>query len=263
MTTSIIRDKGKNSVQGCLVLCFWLAVWQVIYLAVGQDILVASPAQVLNRIVVLGTNSSFWGAIGVSCIRILAGFFLALLAGGLLAVAACRIPGMLRLISPLLTVIKATPVTSFILLALIWFTTNKLPVFTTYLMVLPLVFGNLFEGIRAVDPLLLEMADIFRLPPGKRLMKLYAPSLRPYFLAACSTGLGFAWKAGIAAEIIARPSRAIGSEIYQAKIHLETADVFAWTAVLILLSLLIEKGLIGLLKSLLAAPREEAVSDGN
>jgi NitT/TauT family transport system permease protein len=75
----------------------------------------------------------------------------------------------------------------------------------------------------------------------KKLTSLYIPTVAPYFLAACKSTLGLAWKAGISAEILCTPKRAIGTELYLAKTYLETADLFAWTLVIILLSIAIEK----------------------
>ena len=59
--------------------------------------------------------------------------------------------------------------------------------------------------------------------------------------AAVTTGVGFAWKSGIAGEVIAIPKDAIGTQLYDAKVYLETTDLFAWTVVIVVLSVLIEK----------------------
>ena len=98
------------------------------------------------------------------------------------------------------------------------------------------VWGNVEKGIRATDPQLLEMARTYRFSPPKTLRRVWIPSVMPYFMAACTTGLGFAWKSGIAAEVICRPAQSIGKYLQDAKLTLETPDVFAWTLVIVLLS---------------------------
>ena len=45
----------------------------------------------------------------------------------------------------------------------------------------------------------------------------------------------------IAAEIIGIPKGSIGENLYNAKIYLETPDLFAWTFVIIAVSVLFEK----------------------
>ena len=112
------------------------------------------------------------------------------------------------------------------------------------LMVVPAVWGNVEKGIRETDAGLLEMAKVYRLGWWKTLVRVRIPSVMPYFLAAATTGLGFAWKSGIAAEVICRPAMSIGRQLQDAKVYLETPEVFAWTAVVVALSMVLEKGLL-------------------
>ena len=168
----------------------------------------------------------------------------ALAAGSLLAVLTVRFRAADVLLSPLLKIVRAAPVASFIILALVWIRTNTLPAFIAFLMVVPVVWGNVEKGIRETDAGLLEMAKVYRLGWWKTLVRVRIPSVMPYFLAAATTGLGFAWKSGIAAEVICRPAMSIGRQLQDAKVYLETPEVFAWTAVVVALSMVLEKGLL-------------------
>ena len=153
--------------------------------------------------------------------------------------------GPLRtILTPAISAVKSTPVASFIILALLWLERDSLPVFITALIVIPIVWGNVSEGIGSVDGKLVEVAKVYRLSLPKRIFRLYVPSVAPYFMAACKSSLGLAWKAGIAAEILATPDHSIGKELYFSKTYLETDSLFAWTLVVIVLSLLIEKLLV-------------------
>ena len=148
---------------------------------------------------------------------------------------------MLRaLVLPLMSVIKATPVASFIILALIWLGSSRVPSFITFLIVLPVVWTNLDVGLQKIDPQLREVVLVFRMPFFKRVKFLLIPSVKPYFVSACRTSMGLAWKAGVAAEIIAMPRDTIGTMIGEAKLYILTPEMFAWTITVILLSLLIE-----------------------
>ena len=162
----------------------------------------------------------------------------------LLAVLTVRFRAADVLLSPLLKIVRAAPVASFIILALVWIRTNTLPAFIAFLMVVPVVWGNVEKGIRETDAGLLEMAKVYRLGWWKTLVRVRIPSVMPYFLAAATTGLGFAWKSGIAAEVICRPAMSIGRQLQDAKVYLETPEVFAWTAVVVALSMVLEKGLL-------------------
>ena len=235
---SIIRSKPFRALCAAL---FWLAVWQLLYLAVGRDVLIASPMQVAARIVRWVTQHAYWSMIGTTIGRILIGFAAALAAGTLLAAATAISAAARVLLAPLIRVVRAVPVASFIILVLVWVPTPHVPTLIVALTVTPIVWENLTRGIAETDRNLLEMAQVYRFSAGKRLRWVYVPAVLPYFAAACSTGMGFAWKSGIAAEVIAVTRASIGGQIYNSKIYLETADLFAWTAIVLVISLLIDR----------------------
>lgn len=250
MTTSTTAAEKKRVVsllKKCAALLFWAAVWQIVSLCVGQELLVPSPAQVLVRLSQLVRETDFWLVSAGSLLRIMAGYLTAVAAAVLLAVLTSAFSFLRELVSPLLSVIRATPVASFIILALVWLRGSQIPPFAAFLMVLPIVWANVGEGIRNTDVRLLEMARVFRFGPWKTAWRIYVPGVFPYFMAGCTTGIGLAWKAGVAAEVLAMPRSSIGLQLYNAKVYLETPDLFAWTLVIILLSMLLEKLLTGLL----------------
>ena len=161
-------------------------------------------------------------------------------AGALLAGLTCASKWADKLISPAVRVIRATPVVSFILLILLWTDRNAVPSIVAGLMVLPVVWGNLTRGIRETDPQLLEMAHAYRFSRWKTLRLIYLPSLKPYFLSAVTTAMGLSWKSGVAAEVLCLPKLAVGTQIHNNKLILEIPDFFAWTAVVVALSLVLE-----------------------
>jgi NitT/TauT family transport system permease protein len=223
---------------------FWLALWQVAAAAIGQEILLVSPVRVLARVAYLAGTDDFSGILFASMLRILSGFFFAVALGVALAVLTARSAFFRHLFAPLRALIKATPVASFILLALVWIHTDAVPAFISFLMVLPTVWGNVEQGIWQTDAQLLEMAKAYRFKTAKKLRLIYIPSVLPYFLSAFSSGLGLGFKSAIAAEVICLPKRSIGVNMYYAKIYLETPDLLAWTVILVALSILFEWGLV-------------------
>ena len=236
--------RHKQFFQRLGAAAFWLAVWQCAAMAVGQEVFLVSPVQAVRTLLQLLPQAEFWQRVGFSSGRILLGFGLGVAVSIVLAVAAQAWHTADVLLAPVLQLVKATPVASFIILALVWIRTNTLPAFIAFLMVVPVVWGNVEKGIRETDAGLLEMAKVYRLGWWKTLVRVRIPSVMPYFLAAATTGLGFAWKSGIAAEVICRPAMSIGRQLQDAKVYLETPEVFAWTAVVVALSMVLEKGLL-------------------
>ena len=226
-----------------LPLVFWLGVWQLAALGVGKALLLPTPGAVALALARLVPTGAFWAAALTSLGRIVLGFAEGVAAGCALAVLTAALPPADWICSPAIRLIRAVPVASFILLVLLWVPTGRVSVLIAGLMVLPVLWGAVRQGIASADPLLLEAARAYRLSRGRRVRVLWLPTLLPYFAGGCRTALGLAWKAGVAAEVLCVPRVAIGTQIYYAKLYLETEALFAWTAVVAVLSLGLEKGL--------------------
>lgn len=220
---------------------FWLAVWAAAAAWVGQPLLLPGPFPVLETLARLIVTAPFAQAVAGSMLRAVAAFAVGVGAGTILAVGTSSAPSLHALLRPALLTIRATPVSSFIILALVWLKAGTVPVLTGALMVLPIVWGNVSQGIAGVDPPLREMAESYGFTRSQTLRRIYVPSVMPAFLAACETSMGLCWKATIAAEVLGLPKGAIGTRLHDAKIYLETDALFAWTLVVILLSLLLER----------------------
>ena len=232
--------QSKKFLKCAAVTAFWLAVWQLSAVAVKQEILIPSPAATLSVLSRLCRDGSFWISVLMTLLRIISGFLLGVAAGVAGAVISSRFSVFRALTSPILRLVRAVPVASFIILALVWIKSGALPVFICFLMVLPMVWDSVLTAIENVDVKLLEMARVYRMSPYGILVHIKIPSVLPTFISTCMTALGFAWKSGVAAEVICRPASSIGGMLQQAKVYLETPEVFALTAVVAALSLLLE-----------------------
>ena len=241
--------KTKKSIFALLLPpAFWLGAWQLGAFLVdrhvggrGSELLLPYPASVLAALLELLPTPHFWATVGATLLRVAAGLAAGVALGALLAGATCSWVWLHRLLSPVIRIVRATPVASFILLVLLWTGRNTVPAVIAALMVLPVVWENLVQGIEAVDPQLLELARACRFSRRKTLGLIYLPSLRPYFLSALTTSMGLAWKSGVAAEAICWPRPGIGTQIYNTKLYLEIPQLFAWTAAVVVLSLALER----------------------
>ena len=243
----------KRRIQILAASVFWLGVWQAAAVAIGQEVFLVSPVQAIGTLVELLPQAEFWQRIGFSAGRILLGFGLGVLSSAVLAVAAEKWEWVDALLAPVMQLVKATPVASFIILALVWVSGSSLSVLISFLMVLPVLYSAVRTGIRSADRQLLEMAQVFRLPLGRRLRAVWLPAVLPAFRQGCSVALGICWKSGVAAEVIGLPDGSIGDALYRAKITLSTGELFAWTFVIILLSAVFEKLFLALLDKAVAA----------
>ena len=215
---------SKSLAQRLGAVLFWLVVWQCAAVAIGQDVFLVSPLRALRTLLELLPHAGFWQRVAFSSGRILLGFGLGVVVSILLAVSAECCPAADILLAPLMQLVKATPVASFIILALVWVRGSSLSVLISFLMVLPVLYGAVRTGIRSADAQLLEMAKVFRLPLGRRLRAVWLPAVLPAFRQGCSVALGICWKSGVAAEVIGLPNGSIGDALYRAKITLSTGE---------------------------------------
>ncbi len=237
----------RTRLQKLFAAVLALTVWQGAAMLVHSPILLPSPVRVAARLAVLMPTADFWRVIGFSLLRIAGGFLLALIAATALAFLAGRFSLLEILLRPYVLAIKSVPVASFIILALIWLRASQLSLFISFLMVFPVLYTNVLAGIRSADGQLLEMARVFRVPWVRRVRMIYLPAVEPFLLAGSATALGMSWKAGVAAEVIGVVGGSLGERLYDAKIYLMTADLLAWTVVIVALSAGFEKLILCLL----------------
>lgn len=240
MTSIMKKIDFKKILKFAAILLLWLGVWQLAAAAVGKELLVPYPSAAFKVFIELAKTSEFWYAVINSMLRIILGFLSGVIIGIIGGVLSARFSLFNAVFSPLLHIIRAVPVASFIILALVWIKSDNLSVFISFLMVLPMIWTNVETGIKNLDPKYLELAKVFKLGRFKTLFQIKIPFILPSFIAAATSALGFAWKAGVAAEVICRPENSLGRLLQDAKLYLETPKVFAVTLAVAILSLLLE-----------------------
>lgn len=237
--------KSKRPVRLWAVF-FWILCWQGVAMAMAAaypagHLLLASPLASLRRLGALALTGDFWAAVGTSAVHIFGGFAVSCVLAVVLAAFSARFAPVRELIAPVAAAVKAVPVVSFIILALVWVDGGSLSLLISGLMAFPPIYGNVLEGIAQTDRQLLEMARVFRVPVSRQLRGIYLPAVLPYFRSAVSLGLGLCWKSGAAAEVIGLPAGSIGEALYTAKVYFQTGDLFAWTAVIVTVSVIFER----------------------
>lgn len=233
--------QNKDRLGKTLAVIFALLIWQTAAVAVDQSILLVSPIDVALRMTTICQVEGFASSIWFSFYHIAGGFLLALVSGILLAALSGRFKWVETALWPFMITVKTVPVASFVVICLIWLSAQNLSVFISFLIVLPVVYGNVLQGIKSEDGKMLEVAEVFRMPMLRRILYIHMPQLKPFILSACATALGMSWKAGIAAEIIGTPDGSIGKQLYYAKIYLDTDDLLCWTVIIVIVSVAFEK----------------------
>lgn len=236
-----------------------ILLWQLLAMKLDQKLLLATPVDVAKTLGVLVKSQEFYSVVAYSMGRILFGLLIGAAVGTACALLAGRWHFMEVLFWPYFSAMKATPVASVVILCLVWLSGRRLSVFIVFLVVTPVIYTNILAGIKNLDLKMKDMARVFGINGLRRLLYVYLPELKTYIIAAFALATGMAFKAGIAAEVIGTPGGSVGKMLYNAKVYLETPELFAWTLVIIVLSVVVEQVILGLVKWMFAGLQRHVV----
>lgn len=244
----------KKWMKKTCIFLFWILVWEGLALVVANAIVLASPSQVLLYLVENGTHKELWFSIGGSLVRILEGFLLAFFCGAVIGIVNYKVNFLRELTEPIFSAIKAVPVAAVTVLLLLWFSSQSLSVVLCFIIVLPNVYEQMLTGLENVNKEQLALANCYGLSRWKKMITIYRGSVAPYLYSSMKICVGLSFKSAVAAEIIATPVKTMGERLYFAKIHLDTPGIFAWTLIIVMLSVITEKILIFSFDSFVVKP---------
>lgn len=225
-----------------LIAAFWILLWQIIFSLLNKSLLIAMPTPIMTvkAIIRLSCEGEFWLSVFYTLLRIIFGFVLSVTVGAVMGYLSFKIREVSEIFSPILRLIRAIPVAAFIILVFLWVDTAVIPQLIAFLTVLPIIWESTESALSTVDKNLTEMAKVMGMKTGKTLQHIVFPSIKPHLTAAFITGLGFAFKSGVAAEVICKSAKSLGELLWVGKTSLAYDEVFAVTTVIIVLSFFLE-----------------------
>jgi len=235
MMNSILRNKNK-----LFVILFWILVWEILSLIIGQEIYLPSPHAAFSALLNLLTSKDTYITIFFSTYRTLGGFFLSCVFGIFLGIMSGIYKPMYDLLNPLIIIMRTIPVMSIIIIAIMWFKDTNVPVFVAFLMCFPIIWTNTVSGIHSTDVKLLQMCEVYKIKRIRVIKSVYFNSSLPYIQAGMVSALGIGWKVTSAAEVLSLPKYSIGRFLYDSKVYLEIPGLFAWTIIIVSLSFTFE-----------------------
>ena len=238
----------QKTIKRLIAIVAWIIIWQILAMIIHNKILLAGPIETLQTLIRLAGDSLFWQSVAATTGRILLGFLIGSILGIILGYIA-HIQEIAEIfLNPLVLAMKSVPVASFVILLLIWFGNRNISLIIVAMVVFPILYTNTLEGLKSTDSKFLEMAKVFRMPKDRVIRYIFLPQLLPFWQGAFKLAIGMSFKSGIAAEVIGQPLGTIGNGLYQAKIYLETGELFAWTIVTVLIAFICERLITLLLK---------------
>lgn len=235
MKTSITQV-NKKIWKNLFIFIIWIIIWELGSLFIHNVILLPSPIDVAKVLGILIFKPYFWKSVFSSIGRVLIGLIISIGLGIIVGIIAGLNKYIEELLTPLIVTIKSTPIMSIIILAMVWFKSSNVAIFTAILICFPVIYTNVLQGIKAVDIQLIQMASLYRVKNKFIIKDIYIPSIKHYIISGILMCLGLAWKVSVTSEVLATPKYSIGLNLLTSKATLETAELFAWTAVVVLLS---------------------------
>lgn len=239
---------NRKIISKLIVISIWIVVWECMYYVVGKDILIPSPYATFRKLIEMMKEADFYYNVLLTFYRVGVGIIISSLLGIGTGLIAYLIKPIEELMEPFMTLLKSTPVMAIIILALLWFTKNTVPIFVCFLMCYPVVYTNVLKGFKSVDQELIEMSKVFKVKTLVIIKELYIPQVKPYLDAALCMIIGLGWKVVVAAEVLAVPTYSMGYNLLSAKSYLETEALFAWVVVIVVLSSFCESSIKYLLQ---------------
>ncbi|MBQ0040940.1 MAG: ATP-binding cassette domain-containing protein [Clostridiales bacterium] len=238
----------NNWKKWSLIAVFWLVLWEVLALIVGNTLLLPGPMDTVRALAALLVDGTFYMDALATIGRCLAAMVLALIAGTLLSICAYKWHWVRDVLSLPVSLFKTIPIMAVAIYMILLMSAGSVPVLVCWIMCFPIVYTNLLAGLDSMDVKLLEMAKIYKIEGSKLVRWVYMPSLYPHFRSAMSLVAGMSWKAIVTAEVLSIPQLSLGYELMNAKYYLTTDRLFAYVVVLILISVVFER----LIKKLVA-----------
>ena len=236
-----IESKKNWLIVRILIIAVWLCIWQAVCDLTGLELILASPVNVFIQLCKLVSTSVFYTVLINSFFHITVGFLTACVIAVLLGVLAGKYQMVHEFFMPLIHLMKSLPVASFIILLLILFGSSKVSALISFIVVFPMVYSSVVAGMRQTDKKLLEMGELFSIGFVRTIKYIYLPQVLSYTRSSLKTAIGMSWKAGVSAEVIGLAKNSIGEQLYYAKLYLLTEQLFAWSIVVVGVSLLCEK----------------------
>jgi NitT/TauT family transport system permease protein len=230
-------------VQRLALALLLVALWWLVSLAVPPYVL-PRPERVFARIVQLTETGDMPVNLLTTLGRVLAGFAIAVAIGvpGGILLGSHRALG--TFFEPILPVLNTVSSAIWAIFAIIWFGLSPMtPIFVVLMTALPLIVTNVWQGTQAVNADYVELAQALRFSRWKTLVKIYLPSILPYFFSGARLAFGFGWRVSLVAETLGSSS-GVGYRLRQASDLIQMDQVFAWTIVQVAMMLVIEIGVL-------------------
>jgi NitT/TauT family transport system permease protein len=244
-------------VQRISLVLILIGLWWLVSLPMPHFVL-PGPPRVFEALRTISANGDLWHNLAITLGRVAAGFILATLVGLPLGILLGANKRLGEFFEPILPVMNTVSSAIWAIFAIIWFgISNATTIFVVFMTAMPLIITNVWQGTRTVNADFIELAQTLRMPQHKVMVKIYLPTILPYFFSGARLAFGFGWRVSLVAETLGSSS-GVGYRLRQAADLIQTDQVFAWTIALVVMMAALEMGVLRPLENHLFRWKKEA-----
>jgi NitT/TauT family transport system permease protein len=242
----------RLALVGSIVAIWWLASLRV------PHFVVPGPALVFDALSSLSASGDLWQNLAITLGRVASGFIAATLIGLPLGIVLGANRRLGEFFEPIIPVMNTVSSAIWAIFAIIWFgISNATTIFVVFMTAMPLIITNVWQGTRTVSADFIELAHTLRMPKRKVMVKIYLPTILPYFFSGARLAFGFGWRVSLVAETLGSSS-GVGYRLRQSADLIQTDQVFAWTLTLVVMMAALEMGVLRPLENHLFRWKKEA-----
>ena len=226
--------KNNKIIYFIIGIIIFIGLWHLISIKINSEIIFPDIQNILKKLFEIILERSFYKDLISSIIRVFITFALSFLLAIILGIISGIFKSMRYILMPIINFIRTIPTIPLILVAIIWFDNNKVPIFVSMLVIFPIMYDSICNGIINVDKDLIDMSLSYNVSLKTQIINLYIPSIKPYILTAISQSMGITWKSILAAEILSLPTLGIGTKLYESHLYLDTISLFAYCLIAVI-----------------------------
>lgn len=234
----IMTERFFVKKQYFISIVIFLLIWQISALIINNDILVPTLQEIFHSLVCILGSSKTYIYISITCLRVLKSFFISLFTALVISSLGYIFENIKKWLQPLMMLIKTIPNISYIILAIIWLGSEGSVSIVTFMILFPIFLQSFDSKLAEQKRKLSDVTRIYRSSFSELLKVVILPQLYIEILETSKTSISMGLKVAVMAEIIAAVRKGIGKQLNYARINLNTADLIAWTVIIIFISII-------------------------
>ncbi|HAL18385.1 MAG TPA: hypothetical protein DCO86_02020 [Spirochaetaceae bacterium] len=201
-------------------------------------LLFPSVPEIAESLMRIFRTVGFYVDVATTFVRVLLSFVSVMISATALAVLSCRSELLSDVLSVLVSIIKSTPFASLALILFFFMKSGTIPIFIAFLFAFPIMYVSISDSFASRDADLESLCDVYGISGFRRLIFFYLPSLIPSVVTSSKVAFSMIIKVVASSEILIYVKSGIGRNIEDASLKFDSAALFAWTIVAILMCMI-------------------------